>query len=95
MTDPDWFPGFLNATQLADLAIVILALETILLAVWLRRRDKPLPAGLITNALSGACLLLALRAAIGDAGMAMVGLWLACGFAAHLADIGARLRRRD
>ncbi len=95
MSEPDWLPAFISVVHIADLAIAVLVLETIFLAARARRRGESLPAGLMANAMSGICLLLALRAALGGAGIAMIGLWLACGFAAHLADIRVRFRPRD
>ncbi len=95
MSEPDWLPAFFSIAHIADLAIAVLVLETIVLAARAKRRGESLPASLVANALSGVFLLLALRAALSGAGIAMIGLWLACGFAAHVADIRVRLRPRD
>ena len=45
------------------------------------------------NGLSGACLILALRAGLVDAGALPVAVWLGLGFVAHLTDVVMRLRQ--
>jgi hypothetical protein len=72
--------------HIVDLIIAILAIEVLVLATWRR-------AGLVTPiiaALPGAFLLLALRAALMDAGWMWIGLWLTASFPAHLADLWRR-----
>lgn len=79
---------------LVDAILVLVALEGVVLAALLRRsgRAAALP-GLLATLLSGAALLLALRAALIGAGAVWIGAWLAAALAAHLLDLWLRLRR--
>jgi hypothetical protein len=71
------------------IALAILALELVLIVAWWRNGKVALvPA--VANVLSGATLILALRAALLGAGPGVVALWLALGFAAHLIDLVGR-----
>jgi hypothetical protein len=47
----------------------------------------------IANGLSGACLIMAFRAALIGAGTLPIAVWLGLGLAAHLADVAMRLRQ--
>jgi hypothetical protein len=77
-----------------DLALAALAVEGLLLWAWRRRTGAGLALPeLAANLLAGACLLLALRAALTGAGWRVVAAWLAAAFVANLADLGQRLRR--
>lgn len=76
------------------LAIAVIAVEVPLLLALAAGRAAFVPAAVVANGLSGICLLLALRAALTDAAPGAVALWLGLGFAAHLADIAARLKRK-
>jgi hypothetical protein len=73
--------------------LALVALEGAVLALLLRRsgRATVLP-GLLATLLSGAALLLALRAALIGAGAVWIGAWLAAALAAHLLDLWLRLR---
>ena len=70
----------------ADVALIALALEVIALIV-LRCR---MPANVITAALPGVCLLLALRASLTGAGWAWVCVWMTLSLPAHLLDLWRR-----
>jgi len=70
------------------IALAVLAGELVLLAL-LRRGKLALT---LANVLSGAFLILALRAALLDQPPTMIALWLGLGFVAHLADLFGRLR---
>lgn len=80
--------------RIVDLILLLMALEALVvcvLAYGLRRR---LPvAGLLLNLAAGACLLLALRAVLTDAGWMLVGVWLTGALVAHVSDLFLRLRR--
>lgn len=78
---------------LVEAILALVALEGALLAVVLRRsgRAAALP-GLLATLLSGAALLLALRAALIGAGAVWIGAWLAAALAAHLLDLWLRFR---
>lgn len=86
--------SFIQSGRVADLAIIILVAETIALVLWTRRRGMQLPSGLVSNAVSGVCLLLALRAALTGSGAVTIAVWLAAGFVGHLVDVVTRLRPR-
>lgn len=75
------------------LAIAVIAVEVPVLLALFAGRPAFAPAAVVANGLSGICLLLALRAALTDAAPGAVALWLGLSFAAHLADLAARLRR--
>ena len=91
MTLPSLFaPG-----RLVDFVLFVVAAEFVALA-WLDR-ERGLRAALADPFFAlapGACLLLALRAAIaGDAGPWIL-VWLTASLPAHLADLVRRRRRR-
>ena len=73
-----------------DVILALVLLEAIALSVWLRRRHQRF-IPLLVNLTAGACLLLAVRAALSD----MPGLVLAAltaALLAHLVDLRYRLR---
>ena len=69
-----------------DLVLGFLVLEVMVLGIW--RRSAA--ATVVIAALPGACLLLALRAALTGANWSWVALWVALSLPAHLADLGWR-----
>ncbi len=71
-----------------DLVLLFLALEVLALAFWWRGG----PVNALVAAIPGACLLLALRAALTGAHWPWVALWVALSLPAHLLDL--TLRRR-
>ncbi|WP_439577595.1 hypothetical protein [Elioraea sp.] len=79
---------------LVDVILVLVLLEGAALAFLLHRspRRADLP-GLLATLLSGAALLLALRAALIGAGAVWIAAWLAAALAAHLLDLWLRLGR--
>ena len=84
----------LIAGGLVDAILVLVLAEGAVLALCLRRgRDRVRLPGLAMTLLSGAALLLALRAALTGAGAVWVLAWLAAALVAHLADLRLRLRR--
>ena len=74
------------------IALAVLALELVVVLVWWRNGTIPLVPS-VANILSGATLILALRAALLDQPPTMVALWLGFGFIAHLADLLSRRGR--
>ena len=78
--------AFFATGHAVDLALAVLALELAWLIMWRRRPT----ARALTAALPGACLLLALRAALTGAGWMWVAVWLALSLPAHLADLARR-----
>lgn len=87
MTLGDSFPmDFFSNGYAVDVALAVLLVEALALIFW---RKRPL-ANVMTTVIPGACLLLALRAALTGAGVTWVALWLALSLPAHLADLWRR-----
>lgn len=83
--------AWIESGRIVDLILALVVLEALGLAWWLRGRGGVLP--LAPTLVAGACLLVALRAALAGAGWAWIAAALAGALAAHLADLGIRLRR--
>ena len=79
--------------RIVDLILVLVAAEVLALWFWLRGSSMALRIGVIANAAAGACLLVALRLALGNAWWGWIAACLAASFAAHLIDLVGRLRR--
>lgn len=84
--------AFIESGLAVDLILAVIAVELCVLVVW------PGQSGRVRAAVDalftlgpGACLLLALRAALTGAGWMWVALWLASSFPLHVIDL---LRRR-
>lgn len=81
--------------RIVDAILVMVAIEAAALFAWMRRRGRArLAWSLLPNLASGACLMLALRAALSDGWWGWVALCLAGSLAAHVADLAGRLRDR-
>lgn len=65
-----------------------------LVYLWRARGVGVAPRELIGNLVSGACLMLAVRAALLDAPWQQLAAWLLLSLLAHLADLALRWRRR-
>lgn len=78
--------GFFRSGHAVDLVLAVIVLEFAWLSV---RRRGPMLA-LILALAPGACLLLALRAALTGAGWPWVALALAASFPFHIADLISR-----
>lgn len=89
MTSP--LADFFSSGRIADLVLAFMAIEVIVLVALrlVARRGVPL-GDLVWITASGACLILALRAALTGAAWWWIGLALSGSLAAHLMD----LRRR-
>ena len=80
--------------RIVELILGLVALEALGLVLWLTRTGRGLMARpLLLNLTSGAALMLALRASLVGAGWSVIAAWLALSFAAHLGELGLRLRR--
>lgn len=85
--------GLFASGQVVDLILLVLALEGLALFLLHRRTGRGIPpAELLGFLVAGACLLLALRAALTGAGWPMVGLWLALAGLAQAYDVWRRGR---
>ena len=87
MTAPGWLDGLVMSGALPAAALILLAIET-LVVVRLRRRIAP---GVLANALAGASLLAALLCALLNAGAIAIAAALFVALIGHLADLKLRL----
>lgn len=83
--------ALISSGAIAWIALGVLLVESVVVLGMARSRATRV--SLLANGLSGACLILALRAALTGAGALPVAVWLGLGFVAHLADVAMRLRR--
>jgi hypothetical protein len=82
-----------TATVIVDVAIVCTVLEAlVLVSIHRWGRHGLAPRDYLLNLLSGLCLMLALRAALG-AEWSLIALFLSASGAVHVSDMVARLRR--
>ncbi len=85
--------ALLASGHAVDLILGLLLVEVLALIAYRRVTGRGVPlADVATTALSGACLLLALRAALVGWSPAWIVLCLAGALVAHLADLRRRLR---
>lgn len=85
---------FISSPRVAELALLLLLAEALVL--WqLHRRGRAgfAPAALWPMLVAGACLLLALRAALAGAAWSWLALWLSLALLAHLFDLRRRWQR--
>jgi len=75
--------------HIVDFILALILIEFVALSAYIGRVAW---RGFAGNLLSGACLLLALRAALAGADFALIGLFLFLGFLFHLADLAERIR---
>ncbi|RAI33033.1 hypothetical protein [Rhodoplanes serenus] len=79
--------------RVIDLVLILVVIEAVGLAVLARlTRRVPQIGTLLPNLAAGACLLLAVRAALAGAAWPWVAAALLAALVAHLADLGTRLR---
>jgi hypothetical protein len=80
--------------RIVDLILGFMLLEGLALALWHRRTGRGLaPLDVLANVLAGACLLLALRAALVGAAWFWIAFALSAALFAHLLDLARRWRR--
>ncbi len=80
--------------RVVDLILLLMLAEGAVLAfLHARGRIALSPWQLLPNLLAGAALLMALRAALTQAGVASCSAWLLLGLGGHLLDLAARGRR--
>jgi len=84
--------GFVASGRIADVILVAIAIEIALAGAWFWWNRRPfLLLSFVANGLAGAALVLALRAALQQAGWLFVAIYLLGGLLAHLADVVLRL----
>jgi hypothetical protein len=77
--------------RIVDLILGLMVLEAAALAAFHRMTGRGVPlASLLTNMAAGACLLVALRAALAGAEWGIVASALAAALMAHLFDLRSR-----
>jgi hypothetical protein len=86
--------AFADGTLLALIALLVLCEAILLIWLWRSRGVGIAPRELLGNLVSGACLMLAVRAALLDAPWRQVAAWLLASLLAHLTDLALRWRRR-
>jgi hypothetical protein len=85
---------FFASGHVADLILLVLALEAALLLAWRRRTGRgPSPRAVLALVLPGIALVLALRLALTGAWWGWIGLALFGALLAHLVDLAQRWRR--
>ena len=83
---------FVNSGQVVSVILVILAIEVAVAGYYFWRGQRTfLLFSFIANGLTGAALMLALRAALQQAGWLFVAIYLLAALLAHLADVALRL----
>lgn len=83
--------SFLADPHFIDAILALVIVEAIgVLGFRAMRGAGPAPAAFLCNLFAGGFLLLALRHALSGASVYAIALSLACGFAAHLADLAMR-----
>jgi hypothetical protein len=88
----DVLPDFFATGRIALLVLAVMLVEGVVLLALARRSGAVRLFPIAANLASGACLVLALRAALIGAPWTMTALWLGLSFAAHAADLISRLR---
>lgn len=84
---------FFASGHVADLILVVLAVEAALLLALRRRTGQgPSPRAVLALVLPGVALVLALRFALTGASWGWIALALLAAFAAHLFDLATRWR---
>jgi hypothetical protein len=79
--------------RIADIALIVMAVEAIILRVVIAYRGDALPyRALLANLAAGACLVIAVRLALVGAHWQWIALVLAASLLAHSTDVALRLR---
>lgn len=88
-------PGIGVVAAIVDFAIAVAIIETLVLVLRHRRTGRGLaPGDLLPNIAAGLCLMLALRAALAQAGWVWIVAPLAASGVAHVLDLRRRQRSR-
>jgi hypothetical protein len=82
--------------HVVDLILAVMVAEAIgLLVLWRWRGAGIAPVPLLANLAAGACVMMALRAALTGASPMTLALLLGLSFAAHLVDLAVRWQRKN
>lgn len=77
-----------------DVIVALVVLEGLLLVSYRRLTGRgPAPTDALVNLAAGLCLMLAVRAALVEAGWQWVAFWLFASLIAHFVDLGRRWPR--
>ncbi len=87
--------AFADGSLPAIIAALVAVEAIILWFIWRTRGVGIAPRALIGSLTSGACLMLAVRAALIDAPWQQVATWLLLSLVAHLADLALRWSQRS
>ena len=83
--------AFFTSGQVVDLALALVVLEAFGLALYRHRTGRgPLPSHLAGFLIAGVLLMLALRAALVDAGWGWIAAYLVAALIAHIVDLRQR-----
>ncbi len=86
---------FIASGRAIDVILALMALEAVALYAYGRRTGRGIAApDVLINLAAGASLMLAVRAALTDAGPGWIAVCLIASLAAHAADLKRRWRRR-
>lgn len=89
----DALGGWFASGRIIDLILALVMLEVIALAFLRVAKGRAVPlSGLLLTIAAGACLMLALRAALTGADWWWIALALTAALIAHLVDLRTRLR---
>lgn len=76
---------------ITEIIVGLILLEAVGLILYHRSTGRgPVPTAILSNLMSGLCLMLAVRAALIGAGWTWVALWLTAGLVAHILDLAQR-----
>ncbi len=82
-----------SSGRIVEVILGLMLLEALVLALWHRQTGKPpAPSQFLPTLISGALLLVALRAALGGAAWPWIALCLCAALPAHLLDLWGRRR---
>lgn len=84
--------SFISSGRIADVILVALAVEMLIVGVYLWRKGEGLALlSFAASGLAGGSLVLALRAVLRESGWLFVAMYLAAALLAHVADLALRL----
>ncbi len=90
-----WLQNWVTSGGLVDTVIVITLFEITGLLVFYQQTKRGLkPRDFLLNALSGLCLMVALRDALTSGPWYVIAVWLTLAGVAHTADVALRLHQR-